>query len=99
MDGSDNMLARVSIVNMEGRCIYDKYVKPRENITDYRTAVSGIRPINLINGKLFDNHSTVSNKIIENFIVVLAVLLKRYEQPYTIKLFVILFRLIPRLFI
>uniref|UniRef100_A0A915PL58 RNA exonuclease 4 n=1 Tax=Setaria digitata TaxID=48799 RepID=A0A915PL58_9BILA len=47
IDGRDNMLARVSIVNSHGHCIYDKYVKPRENVTDYRTVVSGIRPSNL----------------------------------------------------
>lgn len=49
-DGKDNMLARVSIVNEEGVCIYDKYVKPKEEITDYRTAISGIRPADLANG-------------------------------------------------
>ena len=42
--GKDSVLARVSIVNHFGHCIYDKYVKPREKVTDYRTAVSGIRP-------------------------------------------------------
>lgn len=52
-DGSENMLARVSIVNFYGHCVYDKFVKPREKITDYRTSVSGIRPSNLLNGKLF----------------------------------------------
>ncbi|VDO37718.1 unnamed protein product [Onchocerca flexuosa] len=65
MDGGDNMLARISIVNMQGRCVYDKYVKPRENITDYRTAVSGIRPINLVNGKFFYyNHNIRFSKIV-----------------------------------
>lgn len=70
MDGKDNMLARISIVNMEGRCIYDKYVIPRENITDYRTEVSGIRPFNLRNGKFLLYHSIVSSQIFENFIAV-----------------------------
>lgn len=58
-NGNDNMLARVSIVNMQGRCIYDKFVKPRETITDYRTAVSGIRPMNLVNGERFDNRRLI----------------------------------------
>lgn len=66
IDGSNNMLARVSIVNMHGRCIYDKYVAPREKITDYRTAVSGIRHINLVNGKLFNSYRTVLDQIIED---------------------------------
>ncbi|ETN85037.1 hypothetical protein NECAME_06584, partial [Necator americanus] len=33
MDGSEDLLARVSIVNQEGKIVYDKYVKPRERVT------------------------------------------------------------------
>ena len=47
-------LARVSIVNQFGYCIYDKYVKPEEEITDYRTFVSGIRPRDLASGDHID---------------------------------------------
>lgn len=50
-DGEDSMLARVSIVNHFGKCIYDKFVKPTEKVTDYRTDVSGIRPENIKNGE------------------------------------------------
>lgn len=46
-DGKDSILARVSIVNQFGEVIYDKYVLPTENVTDYRTYVSGIRPEDL----------------------------------------------------
>ncbi|XP_076751548.1 RNA exonuclease 4 isoform X2 [Xylocopa sonorina] len=53
-DGSESMLARVSIVNRHGFCIYDKYVKPREPVKDYRTKVSGIEPHHLQNGEEFD---------------------------------------------
>ncbi|KAK2120540.1 REX4, RNA exonuclease 4 [Saguinus oedipus] len=48
--GEENVAARVSIVNQYGKCVYDKYVKPTELVTDYRTAVSGIRPENLKQG-------------------------------------------------
>lgn len=48
--GEDSILARVSIVNQFGKCVYDKYVKPTEKVTDYRTAVSGIRPQNINSG-------------------------------------------------
>lgn len=51
LEGKENVLARVSIVNHFGQCLYDKYVKPLEKVTDYRTFVSGIRPSNLKNGK------------------------------------------------
>lgn len=37
--GSHSVLARVSIVNQFGKCIYDKHVKPEERVTDYRTWV------------------------------------------------------------
>ncbi|KAK6109513.1 Exonuclease family protein [Brugia pahangi] len=70
IDGSDNMLARISIVNMQGECIYDKYVKPRENITDYRTAVSGIRPINLVNGEPFQKVQLEVHKLLSGRTVV-----------------------------
>ncbi|XP_074871693.1 RNA exonuclease 4 [Carettochelys insculpta] len=51
--GEDSILARVSIVNQFGKCIYDKYVKPTEKVTDYRTAVSGIRPKDIKKGEEF----------------------------------------------
>lgn len=37
--GSHSILARVSLVNQFGKCIYDKHVKPMEDVTDYRTFV------------------------------------------------------------
>ncbi|KAM6898057.1 RNA exonuclease 4 [Lycodopsis pacificus] len=49
--GEDSILARVSLVNHFGKCIYDKYVKPTEKVTDYRTAVSGIRPDDIKDGE------------------------------------------------
>ena len=52
-DGDQSMLARVSIVNYFGHCVYDKYVKPMEDITDFRTHVSGIRPSNLVDAEHF----------------------------------------------
>ncbi|CAG5907505.1 unnamed protein product [Menidia menidia] len=49
--GEDSIVARVSMVNQFGKCIYDKYVKPTEKVTDYRTAVSGIRPKDIKDGE------------------------------------------------
>ncbi|KFP18850.1 RNA exonuclease 4, partial [Egretta garzetta] len=51
--GEESIVARVSIVNQFGKCVYDKYVKPTEKVTDYRTAVSGIRPENINTGEDF----------------------------------------------
>jgi len=43
VDGKRSILARVSIVNDDGNVIMDKFVIPTERVTDYRTAVSGVR--------------------------------------------------------
>jgi len=39
---SGSALARVSVVGPDGECLYDSYVKPPEEVTDYRTNFSGI---------------------------------------------------------
>jgi RNA exonuclease 4 len=41
---NDSQVARVSLVNYHGEQLYDSYVYPQLPVTDYRTAVSGIRP-------------------------------------------------------
>ena len=43
VDGSESSLARVSLVNYHGAVVLDEYVRQREHVVDYRTAVSGIR--------------------------------------------------------
>ena len=57
LDGynQSSSLARVSIVNEFGHCVYDKFVKPlpTETVIDYRTWVSGIRPEDIENGEDF----------------------------------------------
>lgn len=64
--GEDSIVARVSIVNQFGKCVYDKYVKPTEKVTDYRTAVSGIRPQNINAGtRGFPQNYDVDPKDIE----------------------------------
>jgi RNA exonuclease 4 len=40
--GRESALARASVVDFHGRQIYDSYVKPKERVTDWRSAVSGI---------------------------------------------------------
>ncbi|KAM9424326.1 RNA exonuclease 4 [Pholidichthys leucotaenia] len=69
-DGEDSILARVSLVNQFGKCIYDKYVKPTEKVTDYRTAVSGIRPADIIDGEDVQTVQREVAKILDGRIVV-----------------------------
>lgn len=40
--GYESALARASLVDFHGTQIYDSYVRPKERVTDWRTAVSGI---------------------------------------------------------
>ena len=68
--GTDSILARVSIVNQFGHCVYDKYVKPREKVTDYRTAVSGIRPSDIENANNFQDVQKEVSDILTNRILV-----------------------------
>lgn len=48
--GESSIIARVSIVNAYGICLYDEFVKPKERVTDFRTSISGVRPSDLKNG-------------------------------------------------
>ena len=38
-DSEPSFLARVSIVNENGACIYDKFVKPNQPVTNYRSII------------------------------------------------------------
>ncbi|NWR74760.1 REXO4 exonuclease, partial [Centropus unirufus] len=68
--GEDSIVARVSIVNQFGKCVYDKYVKPTDEVTDYRTAVSGIRPENINTGEDFKTVQKEVAEILEGRILV-----------------------------
>lgn len=43
-EGKENALARVSLVNYYGHVVLDEFVRPREQVTDWRTWVSGVKP-------------------------------------------------------
>ena len=49
-DGKVTALARVSVVNIHGHCILDVYVKPKWEVTDWRTRYSGVLPEHMVNG-------------------------------------------------
>lgn len=42
LNGSESVLARVSVVNFYGKVLLDAYVRPTKEVVDYRTGVSGI---------------------------------------------------------
>lgn len=68
--GFKSNLARVSIVNHFGNLLYDSYVKPVEEVTDYRTEVSGIRPENLTEAPTFKEVQEKVAEIIDKRILV-----------------------------
>ena len=43
LSGNKSVLARACLVNWDGNVIYDKFVRPSEYVTDFRTKYSGIR--------------------------------------------------------
>ncbi|XP_020389456.1 apoptosis-enhancing nuclease-like isoform X1 [Rhincodon typus] len=68
--GRVNEMARCSIVNYQGLVIYDKYVKPKQPITDYRTRWSGIRKQHMVNAIEFNVARREILKILKGKIVV-----------------------------
>jgi len=68
--GFKSNLARVSIVNHFGNLLYDSYVTPLEEVTDYRTEVSGIREENLTEAPTLKEVQGKVAEIIDNRILV-----------------------------
>merc|ERR1711935_1012877 len=46
--GKQSSVARATIVNWDGCVVYDKFVKQTEQVTNYRTFVSGITQYDLV---------------------------------------------------
>lgn len=49
--GKDSILARVAVTDRSGKALMDLYVAPTEDVTDYRTFVTGIKGHHLKGGK------------------------------------------------
>eukprot|EP01135_Chromosphaera_perkinsii_P000828 Nk52_evm116s151 gene=Nk52_evmTU116s151 len=69
-NGSRSVLARCSIVNAHGRVLYDKFVKPQEKVTDYRTFVSGVTKESLKDAVLFKQAQKEIADILKDRVVV-----------------------------
>lgn len=68
--GSCSELARCSIVSYDGDLIYDKFIKPENPVTNFRTRWSGIRRKDLWNATPFKEAQTEILKIISGKVVV-----------------------------
>lgn len=70
LSGKESALARVSIVNYNGDQVYDSFVKPKEEVTDWRTAVSGIKPSHMSKARTFEEVQTEVAGILKDRVVV-----------------------------
>ena len=68
--GCISALARCSIVDYRGRTIYDRYIKPDEPITHYRTRWSGIRSSHMENAISFPEARQQVANILKDKIVI-----------------------------
>ena len=51
--GHEDALARVSAVDFHGRQVYDSFVRPKQRVVDWRTAVSGVSPKHMATARSF----------------------------------------------
>lgn len=68
--GRVSALARASLVNWNGKIIYDKFVRPKGKITDYRTRVSGVRKRDMDTAVNFDRAQREVKALLEGKILV-----------------------------
>ncbi|KAM5156682.1 interferon-stimulated 20 kDa exonuclease-like 2 isoform 1-T2 [Mantella aurantiaca] len=68
--GSISALARCSVIGYHGDVVYDKYVRPANPVTDYRTKWSGIRREHLVNAIPFVTAQKEILKILHGKIVI-----------------------------
>ncbi len=68
--GRVSALARASLVDWNGKIIYDKFVRPKGKITDYRTRVSGVRKRDMDTAVNFDRAQREVKALLEGKILV-----------------------------
>ncbi|KAI0719176.1 ribonuclease H-like domain-containing protein [Cerioporus squamosus] len=90
LEGSESVLARVSLVNYHGHTILDAIVRPRERVVDYRTEFSGIRPSDMVHARPFEEVQKEVSDLLKDRILVghavhndLKALLLSHPRPQT----------------
>lgn len=61
---------RVCILNSAGNVLLDRWVRPNEKVTDFRTKVSGVRPSNLRDAPVFDEVQRQVSDLLKGRIIV-----------------------------
>lgn len=70
VNGTDSALARASIVNYNGEQVYDSFVKPKEEVTDWRTPISGIKQSHMNHARTFEEVQAAVADILKDRVVV-----------------------------
>ena len=70
VSNNKDALARCSIVDYFGNVLYDKYIKPKEPITNYRTKWSGIMPHHMNKAICFKKARCEVLSIIKNKVII-----------------------------
>lgn len=68
--GRESALARVSIVDFHGRQVYDSFVRPKERVADWRTAVSGVSAKDMPSARTFGEVQSQVAELVKGRIVV-----------------------------
>ncbi|GKT27318.1 hypothetical protein ADUPG1_013765, partial [Aduncisulcus paluster] len=66
----ESHVARLSIVDVTGKVVFDKHIAPTKKVVDYRTSVSGIRPADLIDAPTLPKVFTEICDILKDAIIV-----------------------------
>lgn len=66
----DSALARVSVVNYDGDQLYDSYVRPKEQVTDWRTQWSGITSKHMLTARPFEDVQKEIAKVLHGKILI-----------------------------
>lgn len=70
VDGYEDGLARVSIVNFNGQVLLDTFVKPEGKITNFWTWVSGVYPKHMYNATPLKEALQKVSKILKDKIII-----------------------------
>ncbi|KIM31440.1 hypothetical protein M408DRAFT_21475 [Serendipita vermifera MAFF 305830] len=68
--GLESVLARVTMVNYVGDVVLDEFVLPQETVTDWRTAVSGVRKEDMANAKTFAEVQALVSALLKDRVLV-----------------------------
>lgn len=70
VSGNKSALAKCTILDYDGRVLFDEYVRPEEKILDYRTRWSGVRPEHMEKALAFPKAVRRIKSLLEGAVVI-----------------------------